>query len=73
MLSLPQAPIAKPLTLQDITHEETALLLLRLGIYVGDVINISAKLPGKGPIVLSRNGQEIALGYEYAQDVWVQS
>ncbi|MFM7468951.1 MAG: ferrous iron transport protein A [Vampirovibrionales bacterium] len=72
MLSLPHAPLAQPLLLQDITHDETAMLLLRLGIFIGDEVNISAKLPGQGPIVLSRNGQEVALGYEYAQTVWVE-
>lgn len=49
---------------------EFKIQLIRLGIMEGDKIKISERLPG-GTIVLRKNRQEIAIGYELAKKIKV--
>jgi ferrous iron transport protein A len=42
--------------------------LIRLGIIEGDTVIISERLPG-GTIVLKKNRQEIAMGFELAKKI----
>jgi Fe2+ transport system protein FeoA len=59
-------------SIESVTNEEALLLLLRFGIGVGDTIEILAKLPAGGPLILQHNHTEMALGHTLAQGVQVR-
>lgn len=64
-MRLHTASIGQRVLLQAIHDAETELLLLRFGVGVGDTLQVVAKPPG-GPLVLDKNGLEVALGRSYA-------
>ena len=44
--------------------------LIRLGLCVGDTVKCVAKVPG-GPVVLEKGLQEIAIGQNFAKDIYI--
>ncbi|MEM0950873.1 MAG: ferrous iron transport protein A [Cyanobacteria bacterium P01_H01_bin.74] len=68
IISLDQAKTGSNFRITEINNADTAAMTVRLGILVGQTVAISAKIPG-GPVVISLNNLEIALGREYCKDI----
>lgn len=46
--------------------------LSNLGLHIGNVIKFYRKSPFKGPVVVTTQGYEIAIGYGLAQKIFVE-
>ena len=57
---------------KTITDPQATLQALRLGIHVGEVLEVLSKIPG-GPMVVRRSTVEIALGKEICHCIEVES
>lgn len=53
--------------------EEAEITLIRLGLGIGDTLELKVRLPHQGPLVLEANGVEFALGFQYASAIDVIS
>lgn len=68
MITLDQAPIGQQVRIERIQDEEIAMMAVRLGIAVGEMIVVASKIPG-GPLVIRRGRVDIALGRELCKGI----
>lgn len=66
MVPLSTLPVGQTACVLSIETPDVALQMLRLGVSVGDEVLVVAKVPGNGPVVLMKDGQELALGRDVA-------
>lgn len=71
-MTLADAKDGQRLIVSDTVGEETTLLALRFGIDSGTEIKVKKNIRG-GPVVVSKNHLEIAIGREIAQNIKVES
>jgi ferrous iron transport protein A len=68
--TLDNAQKGAPVTIVSLPAGDIKAQLIRLGISEGDTVRCIERLPG-GTIVLQKNRQEIAVGYELAKKISV--
>ena len=68
--TLDTAKKGKPVTILNLPDGEIKVRLIRLGISEGDTVHCLERLPG-GTIVIQKNRQEIAIGYDLAKKIKV--
>lgn len=68
MMTLDQAPIGQHVKIERIQDEEIAMMAVRLGIAVGELITVASRIPG-GPLVIRRDRVDIALGRELCKGI----
>ena len=66
--TLDKAIKGSPLVILNLPSEEIKTHLIRMGICEGDTVNCLERLPG-GTIVIQKNRQEIAVGYDLAKKI----
>ena len=69
LISLNKAKQGSEIKLEKIS-DNVRTNLIRLGLCVGDFVKCVAKVPG-GPVVLEKGLQEIAIGQNYAKDIYI--
>lgn len=70
-MTLAQAHVGDTLLVTEIADPQAATMAMRLGISVGEVLTLAAKIPG-GPLVVSHGSMELALGREVCEGILVQ-
>ncbi|MFM7390553.1 MAG: FeoA family protein [Vampirovibrionales bacterium] len=71
-LCLAHLPANTVVRLVHVSDAETNLLLFRLGISVGDTLQILTASQLESPLVLRKHALECAVGYSYALHLWVE-
>jgi Fe2+ transport system protein FeoA len=71
-MQLVEAHVGDVLVIKGSVSEEVMCQALRFGIDEGTVIKLQKKIPG-GPVIISKNHLEIAIGYELASLIMVQA
>ena len=69
-ITLDKAQKGKPVTIVNLPAGNIKSQLIRLGITEGDTVKCIERLPG-GTIVLQKNRQEIAVGFDLARKISV--
>lgn len=70
-MTLDQAKRGQKIIVKSIPQESIRAQAIRFGISEGAVIRCEEAVPA-GPVVVSRNKQEIAIGRELAKDIQVE-
>jgi Fe2+ transport system protein FeoA len=70
-LWLAEAKEGQSLTVTNITNEEITWQALRFGLEPGSQIRIEKNIPG-GPVIVSKNQLEIAIGRKIAEAIKVE-
>lgn len=68
--TLDKAKKGRPITIVNLPQGNIRSQLIRLGITEGDTLKCIERLPG-GTIVVQKNRQEIALGFDLAKKISV--
>ncbi len=68
--TLDKAKRGNPVTIMSLPLGEIKSQLIRLGLGVGDTVKCLERLPG-GTIIIQKNRQEIAIGYDLAKKIQV--
>ena len=68
--TLDKAKKGNPVTILDLPKGNYKVQLIRLGVLEGDTVKCLERLPG-GTIVIQKNRQEIAIGYDLAKQIKV--
>lgn len=68
--TLDKAKKGTPVTILSLPKGELKVQLIRLGITEGETVRCLERLPG-GTIILQKNRQEIAVGYDLAKNIKV--
>ena len=68
MTTLDHAKVGQLVRIDRIQDDEIAMMAVRLGIAVGEVIAVASKVPG-GPLVIRRGRVDIALGRELCRGI----
>ena len=71
-MTLADATEGKTFTIKNTDGEEVTVQAMRFGIAQGAVINIEKNIPG-GPVIVSRNQMELAVGRQFAQQIEVEA
>jgi len=71
LLTLDKAKKGQLVKISAITDELTRIQAIRFGISEGAVVTCREVVPA-GPVVVSRNKQEIAIGRSLASAIWVE-
>ncbi|CAN5545717.1 ferrous iron transport protein A [soil metagenome] len=71
-MTLAEAIEGKKVTIKNTEGDDVTLQALRFGIAQGAVVNIEKNIPG-GPVIVSRNQMELAVGRQFAQLIEVES
>lgn len=71
-MTLAEAIEGKTVTIKNTEGDEVTLQALRFGIAQGAVVNVEKNIPG-GPVIVSRNQMELAVGRQFAQLIEVES
>ena len=69
-ITLDQVKKGTPITIVSLPKGAVKVQLLRMGITEGDTIQCLERLPG-GTVVIQKNRQEIALGFDLAKTIHV--
>ncbi|MBP9094293.1 ferrous iron transport protein A [bacterium] len=71
-MTLADAVEGKTFTIKNTDGEDVTVQAIRFGIGQGAVINIEKNIPG-GPVIVSRNQMELAVGRQLAQQIEVEA